>query len=143
MQIRPISSAELFADEQFQAMRKDYERECAIPFLGEVKPDMDLYARMEKSGVLTCFAMICDAELLGIASVLVTTYPHYSKKVATVESLFAKSHGVNLLDALRRFAKGSGCSEILYTAPVGSRFERLLQITPHCQRTSSVFGESL
>lgn len=124
-------------------MLTEYAAECSIPLLGEINPSRELYAALEKAGVLACFGIFRNEELAGFATVLFTVYPHYSKKVATVESLFALQGGAELLAHVRQFAKQQQCAAIMYSAPVGGRFEKLLESKKSCERTSSIFGEQL
>lgn len=120
-----------------------YAQECATPLLGEINPDRALYAAMEKSGMLACFGLFDGDTLIGFATVLVTVYPHWSKKVATMESLFSLRWGTELMAHVKKFAREQGCTTIFYSAPVGGRMEKLLETKKSCERTSSIFGERL
>lgn len=125
------------------SLLKAYEEECANPLLGPTNPDRGMYEAMAKTGILACFGCFESDRMVGFATVLITVYPHYSKKVATVESLYAVRGGSALKSTIKQFAKMSGCTEILYSAPIGGRFEKLLQASKSCVRTSSIFGERL
>lgn len=138
--IQPIKSS-LILD---SPLLSEYEKECAISLLGPCSPNREMYQAMEDSGILKCFGVFREAYMTGFATVLITVYPHYSKKVATVESLYTSDgEGSALMSAVKSCARESGCSEILYSAPVGGRFEKLLQASRNVTRTSSVFGEKL
>lgn len=122
---------------------KAYEEECANPLLGPTNPDRGMYEAMSRSGMLTCFGCFDGNNLVGFATVLITVYPHFSKKVATGESIYALRGGLALISAIKKFAKVSGCTEILYSAPFGGKFEKLLKTRKSCVPTSSIFTESL
>lgn len=130
----------------FPELLKEYEAECSIPEIGKTAPSPEMYAAMERSGAFQCFGAFEDGELIGFATVLISMLPHYAKKVAIVESIFAQKGstcGSDLRSALKAFARDSGCASILYSAPFGGRFERLLERDKGCRRTNSVFCESL
>lgn len=130
----------------FPELLKEYEAECSIPEIGMATPNPATYAAMERSGAFQCFGAFEDGELVGFATVLLSMLPHYAKRVAIVESIFAqkgRTCGSDLRSALKAFARDSGCDSILYSAPFGGRFERLLERDKGCRRTNSVFCESL
>jgi len=115
-----------------------------------------MYAALEKAGVMSCFGVFQrdnhpqeDATLVGFAAVLSTTAPHYGRRVATVESLFiASKHrrgriGQNLLARIEEHAADAGCEAILYSAPVHSSLDQLLDLMNSYTRTNHVYCRSL
>lgn len=132
-----------------EALIAEYAAECSIPAIGEINPHRELYALMEKSGLMTCFMAYDGDHKVGFSILLMPVLPHYSKKVATSESIFiAKAirrsgAGVRLRRAVKDHAKDAGCVGILWSAPAGGKFERLLESSKSCQRTNAVFYESL
>lgn len=140
MIVRAITSLMILDSSLLEA----YEAECAVAFLGKTNPSREMYAAMEQSGILRCFGLFDGTIFAGFATVLVTVYPHYSKKVATVESLFVQgADGTELMQAIEQYAKDVGCSEMMCSAPVGGRFERWLEAKKSYHRTSAVFGKRL
>lgn len=122
----------------------EYAAECSIPAIGEINPHRELYALMEKSGLMQCF-MARDEQNIGFAIVLMPVLPHYGKRVATLESLFiAKDSrrsgaGRELMRTLEASAKEAGCAGVLYSAPAGGQLERLLEASKPYQRTNAIF----
>lgn len=139
MSVRQVSYSKVLAALD---LIEEYGAECSIPAIGEIKPQGHIYAALEASGVLRCFGVFQDDEMVGFAFVLTPILPHYGKKVATIESLFiskGKSGGMDLMWSVEEYAKECGCVGILYSAPVGGRLERLLAASKPYQRTNAVF----
>jgi GNAT superfamily N-acetyltransferase len=127
----------------------EYAEECSIRDIGIANPQSATYAVMESSGMMTCFMAFDGPVKLGFAIMLAVVFPHYGKKVATVESIFVGKEfrgtgaGKELMQAIESHAKQIGCVGILYSAPVGGKFERLLASTEGYKRTNSVFLRSI
>lgn len=87
-------------------------------------------------------------KLIGFASLLVTVYPHYTRKVATLESLYvlpeyrSTGAGTELMQTVERYAKKDGCAGIMYSAPAGGRLAALLKKKGYRQ-TSAVYVRSI
>jgi GNAT superfamily N-acetyltransferase len=127
----------------------EYSAECSIPAIGEINPQHETYAALENMGLLHSFMAFDDGRKIGFAMVVTPILPHYGKRVASTECLFiAKGSrksgaGTKLKIAIKQYVKQVGCVGILYSAPAGGQFERLLEATRGCQRTNAVFYESL
>lgn len=148
--IRPVAYAEILGAGNARELLEEYAAECALPELGPVNPQAEIYAAIERTGAFQCFGMhlrcgqlrpegapadgdgIREEVLVGFASVLVYVVPHYGKRIATVESLFvAAAHrsgrrGNKLMKAVEEHARAQGCVAVLYSAPVRSQLARLL-----------------
>lgn len=134
MTIRSVLYSEILDAPNAAELLAEYTAECSLPELGQTHPQPQLYQRMEESGGLQVFGVYDGKELIGFAAVLVYVLPHYGKKVATTESIFiAESHrhtgiGEELIAYIEAYARSTGCFVFLYSAPVGSRFDRLLAL---------------
>jgi GNAT superfamily N-acetyltransferase len=123
----------------------EYSAECSIPEIGAPNPQRELYANMEAMGLMDSFGAFDGDELVGFATVLVFTLPHYGKKIANVESLFLRKSqrhsgcGQELMGAVQSHARSTQCCGVLYNARAGSRLERLLNALKNYDRTNSVF----
>jgi GNAT superfamily N-acetyltransferase len=123
----------------------EYAAECSIPAIGEINPQAETYAAMENIGIMHSFAAFYGERMVGFATVLTPVMPHYSKRVATIESLFVAREsrrsgaGHELMRAVEGYAEQSGCVGILYSSPAGGQLERLLETSKHYQRTNAVF----
>lgn len=137
--IRQVTSAEVLAEHELIA---EYGAECSISAIGKINPQRQIYAALEQAGALHCFGSFDGGAMVGFAFLLMPIIPHYGEKVATPESLFVaktSSAGLDLMDHVEQFAKDAGCVGILYSAPVGGRFERFLEVSKPYQRTNTVF----
>ena len=143
VEVRPESIAEIVASRESSELLEEYADECSIPLIGEISPQPQIYAALEQSGVLRCFGAFDRGKLVGFVTVLLTVLPHYGKKVATVESLFARRGGSELIEAAELCAKYAGCTAILYSAPAGGRLEKLLSMKKSCKRTNAIFCRSI
>ena len=130
---------------QSEALLAEYAAESSIAGIGPVNPSREIYAMLEEKGALQCFIARRDEQIVGFGTVLVSIVPHYSRKAATIESLFVPSAcrrfgiGGRLMQAIERFAHDSGCAGILYSAPAGGKLERVLDSHKAYQRTNTVF----
>jgi GNAT superfamily N-acetyltransferase len=144
--IKQISIAE---ELESAALIAEYAAECSIPMIGQINPQAELYATLERVGVLKCFGLFDGDRLVGFANVLTTVLPHYGKKVATVESLFVASAnrsgtaGKELLEAIEGYAKDAGCAVVFYSAPSGGRLEKVLLGKKNYSRTNAIFCRSM
>jgi hypothetical protein len=126
-----------------------YAAECSVPSVGMINPEVDMYSALEQAGVSRCFGVFAADVMVGFSNVLHTILPHYSRKVAVVESIFLGKDqrpggsGLDLMEAIENDARESGCVAILYSAPVESRFARLLAVRPQYVGTSMVYCRSL
>lgn len=146
VEVRAASFAEILDAEE---LLLEYAAECALPELAPINPQREMYAAMERTGAFQCFGVFDQGVLVGFATVLTFIVPHYGKKIATAESLFlAAAHrsagpGNRLLQTVERYAREQGCVAILYSAPAGSQFERLLRARKPYRHSNTVFLRSL
>lgn len=150
MEVRACQAAEIFDDPASAELFAEYEQECANPLTGSTAPVRAMYEALEGLGVAQCFAAYADLKLCGFAFVLISVLPHYGRRFATVESLFVGGAGrrggglgVWLMSAVEAHAKKAGCTAIFYSAPVGSRFARLLFLKKEYRKTNHIFTRSL
>ncbi len=147
--IRPLRYTAILESPKASQLLSEYSEECSIPEIGHTNPQADLYEKMESSGLMRCFGIFWEDSLVGFAATLFYVLPHYGRKIASIESLFLeKSHrsggaGVILMKKLEEEAKSSGCVAVLYSAPTGSKLEKLLSIQKNCRRTNAVFTRKL
>jgi GNAT superfamily N-acetyltransferase len=149
IEILPVSLADVLDAPNAKALFAEYEAECSLPELRPIDPQRDIYAAMERTGAFQSFGVYVKGVLVGFASALTYIVPHYGKRIATVESLFlAAGHrrgrtGNELLNAIEEYARKQGCIVVLYSAPAGSQFERLLRLLKPYRHSNTVFLRSL
>lgn len=145
--IRPASYAQILNDPNAKLLLYEYALECSIPELGYASPQAELYELLERSGGFQAFGVYEQLELQGFATVLDYVLPHYGAKVATSESIFvSKNHpkaGMDLLVTVEEYAARKDCLAFLYSAPVGSRFDRLLATSNRYRHTNNVYLKTL
>jgi len=135
--IKPVSYATILDDPNAEALLREYAAECSLPELGEAKPQRELYAMLEASGGFQAFGVYDRETLVGFAAVLIYVLPHYGKKIAVTESIFVDKGyplGHALLGYIEEYAKENGCEAFLYSAPIGSRFDRSMRNSEHHYR---------
>ncbi len=149
MKIEQASFTEILDAENAIELLAEYAAECSIPAIGPIKPNREMYKILELGGVMHCFTVRDDGELAGFANLLTSVIPHYSRKVATLESLFVSKKfrrmgwSVELMRKIEQFALDCGCVGIFYSAPAGGSLEMLLQAKKRYKRTNAIFYGSL
>ncbi len=147
--IRPVRYTEILAANSAAQLLLEYSAECSIPEIGTPNPQIDLYERMESSGLMGCFGVFWEKSLVGFAAILFYILPHYGNKIASIESIFVEeAHryggaGSALMRIVEQEAKSKGCNVVLYSAPTGSKLERILGKRKNCRRTNTVFTRNL
>lgn len=142
IEIKSVSSADVLASHELIA---EYAAECSNPAIGEINPQADAYAAMEKAGLLHSFMVYEDGEKIGFAMVVTPIFPHYGKRVATAESIFVtkcrRCTGAwqELKRTIKQFTKQLGCVGLLCSAPVGGQMEKVLDASKEFERTNAVF----
>lgn len=148
--IKPVSYAEILDAPNSKELLREYADECSLPELGESSPQRELYEMLEKSGGFQAFGVYEGETLAGFASVLIYVLPHYGKKIATTESIFLGSGyrtkgipGLYLLDFIADYARDNGCCSFIYTAPVGSKFDKMMRLFDNYRHTNNVYLRTL
>ena len=128
--VLPVSYAAILDDPRASDLLRSYARECLVP---DASPQRPLYAAMEKSGSIQCFAAYLNETLLvGFVSVICTVVLHDGHFIAAIESLFADpvyrstGAGLMLIAAAERFATDRGCRCLLSSARIGSALDMIL-----------------
>lgn len=148
--IRRVCHAEILGAPNARALIAEYAAECSILQIGEIHPQAEIYAMLERSGHMATFGVYtASEELIGFATVLTTICPHYGRMLATVESLFVRiDHrpggiGRALMDAIEQHAAQQDCTAVLYSARAHSRFSALLAASDEYIRTNEVYCRSV
>jgi GNAT superfamily N-acetyltransferase len=148
--IEAVSYRRIIEDPRWEKLSAEYEAECALPELGPVCIRHDLYEAMERNGATQAFGVYEDEILICFMNVRVWVVLRYGKKIATTESIFLadayRSKGIwpKMMAVLKSYAKSKGCVTVQCTAPVGSRFARLMDLNAgQCRRTNNVYLWSL
>jgi GNAT superfamily N-acetyltransferase len=147
--VQLISFADIFKAPNAKELFAEYAAECSIPAVGPVNPQIELYRRMEQSGLSKTFGVFHEEQLIGFATLLRSPLPHYGVWAGTVESLFVmKDHrkggaGRELIRFVKQYAKDAGCRVIFFSAKTGSQLEKLLYLMREYEPTNTIFMGSL
>lgn len=137
------------AFKEFPALLAEYADESSIAGLPAACHHEASYLALERAGVMHILCAILDGELIGFVIVLVNVNPHYSVKLAVVESIFvAGKHrksgaGLLLRKHAEQIAKEQGAVGFLLSAPAGSRFAKVMERDKAYRETNRVFFRSL
>ena len=148
MDIKRIAVAEFLNAPTRDALLAGYADECAMPELGGINPQFEMYDQLEDIGLGHCIGAYEGDELIGVLFLLVSVVPHYGKTIATTESFFVHPDhrkggaGMALLDEAETIAREQSAVCIFVTAPAGSRLERVMPHTPY-RRSNAVFVRGL
>jgi GNAT superfamily N-acetyltransferase len=156
MTIRQVSYSEILGASNAEDLLGEYAAECSLPQIGTIQPQGNVYAALEELGAIKFLGVFVRAnhpldpeELVGLASLLVSVLPHYSRKVATVESLFvASAHrssgaGLALMSALEQLAADEDCEAILISAPAHGKLAKVLEVSHNYVCTNIVYCRRL
>jgi len=148
--IHECGVAEIFDDPASAGLFAEYAEECANPVSGAPIPVRSMYETLERQGAAQCYAAYADKKLCGFALVLKSVIPEYEMRYARVERIFVGAEargagvGTTLMRTIEEQARDAGCEDIYYSAPVGSRFARMLALLPEIYPpTSQVFCRKL
>lgn len=146
--IREVPIATVLRAPEAKELFRLYAEECSLPELGQASPHDELYETLAAKAGMKSLAVFEGDELVGFATVLSYTVPHYGKKVAATESIFiAPGHraglGSELLAAIETDSRRSGCAVVLYSAPCGSRFARMLSLSSRYRHSNQVYLRDL
>lgn len=133
--VKRIPVVLILEDPRFADMVAEYAAEAKIPEMPTPKPDSYAYQAMERFGHLVAFGAYTDGgRLVGFLVMLVSSLPHYSLRMAVIESFYVLpsfrrgGSGQRLLRAAEDEALQLGCHSVLVTAPNGGRLARALPV---------------
>ncbi len=143
--VRKVTVSEVMDAENYSALLKEYEAECAAKNAPPVKPHKETYQVMAISGRLQVFGAFLEDKLIGFVNVIVNIAPHYSKILGITESYFVGKafRPTGAGDMLRRAAEGHAESLNAYgcviTAPTDSVLAEVLEKSDEYEETNRVF----
>lgn len=146
--IRPITLADIQDAPNCASLLAGYADECAIPELAPHDPQFAQYAAMEQSGFMHFIGAYVADELVGLVALIVTTIPHFGKRIASTESFYVEpghrksGAGLALLREAQAMATEKGAIGLFISAPVGGALESLLPRVGYRQ-TNSMFFKGL
>ena len=142
--IKQVTSSELFNDDRFVDLIKEYELESLVDGFPKADIQLSRYRMMELGGNFHAIAAYMNDELVGFLTVFVNVLPHSGKKFGSLESYFvAEKHrkhgpGLDLLRAGEWVAKANGAVGLLVNAPKGGKLARVMPRSKY-KHTHEVF----
>lgn len=143
--IRESSIDELERAPNIHDILDEYAAECAIDKLPPPNPDVNTYRALEAAKKLKIIGAFMDDELIGYASILTTSLPHFSLLLSIMESLFVtKTHrgtgaGARLLKAAEQHADSMKSYGLLISAPIGGVLAEVLSKSSAYTETNRTF----
>lgn len=132
VEIRQCSIRDLFARQEFIALRDEYIAEGIIQGMPHPVPQPETYERLEEAGILTLLCAFCGETLVGFVTLITAPIPHYGIPMLVTESIFVgKDHrktgaGLSLLRAAEEHAKHNSIRILQVSAQPETRLERVL-----------------
>lgn len=133
MKIVRSTVSEIFDSPLFDELAHEY-RECSGHSSLTGVPDRVAYQKLEAAGYLKASSAYEGERLIGFVGVVLTPSLHNSKTLANVDTLFLTEafrsglNGMRLIREAKELARESGASGIRYSAPAGSRLEKLFAL---------------
>lgn len=132
--LRKCTIAEIESAPNITQILEEYASESAIKGLPHPFAKVDTYKHLESTNSIYVVGAFFSDKFIGYIIMLSPILPHYSVRVAVVESFFvAKEHrgtgaGLKLLHEVENQAKAAGACGILVSAPFGGN---LAEVLPH------------
>ena len=145
VEIRNCSYADVSEDPSFPRLSAAYARESGIEGLPSPTPDTAHYLAADSCGLCHMIGAYLDEELIGFVNVLVASFPHYSTKIATLESWFVHPEhrhtgaGLALKAAAERTAIAHGAAGMFVSTPFGSQLAAVMDAQSSYRETNRVF----
>lgn len=149
IQIMRGSFADFHQSKHFWEIVTAYGDECGLDGMPPTKPDIDLYYKMDASGMMTTLLALDGDDIVGFLLLLVSPNPHYSVPLATFESIYVRpAHrispaGALLIKKAEAIAEEKGCNAMVVTAAVDSKFNKLMSLHPMYRVSHNVHFRSL
>ncbi len=132
--VRQTSVAEVFANQAFPALCREYAEESAIAGLPVPQEKLSAYQALEASGssAFCVYGAFLGDALIGFIVLLTPVLPHYGAAIAVAESLFVGSAfrktgaGMLLIRRAEKRAREVGSPGMLFSSPSGGRLAVLL-----------------
>ncbi|MFV0602037.1 MAG: GNAT family N-acetyltransferase [Brachymonas sp.] len=136
------------SDAAFPALAREYAAEADAAHLGDhpcATGNLATYRDLEAAGVVHSFAVRIDGALVGFAAVLLAEHPHFSRLLATLDTIFVRASarecgaGARLLAHIERFAREAGAAGMYVSAPAGGQLEQVMHRNRHYRQTNAMF----
>lgn len=140
--VEKVTVDELYARPGFESMIAEYAK-LAIKKLPTPLYRKEAYLPLEAASVLTVWCEMYGGLVVGFASCLVSTIPHYGVGIAIAESLFVREGvrrtglGIRLIEAVERHAASVGAAAVFFSCPIASEFHKVLERRNYSAETTT------
>lgn len=149
IQIGQVPAAAIIVNSNWDRVLKEYSEESAIKGMPPINPDYKSYLAAEHYGTMKIFGAFHEGQLIGILTMFVVTVPHYSTKIATIESIFILKEfrkdgaGIKLIKTAQEAAKFFGATGLFISAPIDGKLAKVLEKKKDFTETNRVFFQKL
>lgn len=149
IQIQDCTIADIERAAMCSTLLDDYAAESAISEFGPAAPRWEMYAALEKAGILHAIAVYMGDVMVGFATIIVNVVPHFGEVAATTESFYVTESarstgaGLKLLKAAEDKAKALGALVFFVSSPVGSKLEQVMDKLKPYRNTNRVWMRGL
>ena len=148
LEIRKCTVSEVESAPNIHELLQEYGKELVVDGAPPVLAKFEIYRQLEINGSLGLFGAFLNDLLIGLVTVVVTVFPHYSTVMAATESYFVfekwrkTGAGLKLLREAEKYAREMGSQCLLVSAPFGGN---LAEVFPHVgyTETNRVFFRKL
>jgi len=143
--IKKCTVSELETAPNFGALLDEYANECGAKGMPHPKANIEMYRVMESRGMIRVFAALVEGRLIGFVVVFTYVLPHYSEYISSTESIFVSSAerhtgaGLKLLRVAEQAARDTNSRGLLVSAPAGSDFAKVLELTDYKETNRAFF----
>lgn len=130
--IKECKFSDIQISENFDELLKEYANELAINGLPHPKADIELYKKLDDSGIFQVIGAFIDNKIVGIITIILSVNQHYGKKIAVTESFYVGKEyrktgaGLKLLKHAEIYAENNGSPGLFVTAPVNGTLADIL-----------------
>lgn len=149
IEVKRCAVTDLLAHPNMPALLAEYAVESAIPGMPSPTPDFETYKKLEASGGAVALGLFHDDQLIGFLHILVYLNPHYSTRLAVVESFFVGGEhrntggGLMLLHEAETVANERDARGIFISAPAFGRLAAVMSRLSRYTETNRVFFQGL
>ena len=149
IQIGQVPMASIVVNTNWERVLKEYTEESSIKGMPPINPDYKSYMAAEHYGTMKFFGAFYEGQLVGILTMFVVSVPHYSTKIATVESIFVLEEfrkgglGIKMLKVAQEAAKFFGATGLFISAPLDGKLAKVLEKKKDFTETNRVFFQRL
>ena len=145
LEIEKRTMFEMESDPKFRLLLAEYALEIEKNRGPKPCADIEMYYRMEKSGIFHAWAAYLNGAMIGLISVIANIFPHYSLPMASTESWFVEVEhrktgaGMKLLAIAKEYVEKIGSHGLIISAPINGPLIKVLENSDDYMEMGKVF----